>query len=142
MKKLIPMINEVGRHESGCITRTAEAAITDGQLVKWGTAPATQVLPCGAGEIPCGIAQAAALINTDVGIQLLGAATGTVKLITTAAAVAAGDVLTTGAAGTVVAVTADKTSWLAIGRAVTAVGSAGGTIEAVVCMPIPHTVHS
>lgn len=128
------MADQLPKFKPGqAVTFTASAAVTGGQLVE-STTGDYQVGPAGATSLKVvGVAGHDAAINAKVVVHIGGVQ----KLTTTAAAVTAGALIVAAAAGQVVALAAVTTPTAAdvtgtraiVGRALTAVSSAGGVID-------------
>ena len=78
MKKLIPMINEVGRHYSGKITRKCDGKLSAYAFVKAGSEAGSKAATTAPTEQPIGTAMHDTdAMGDDVAIELPGGSPGT-----------------------------------------------------------------
>lgn len=134
MKKLIPMINEAGRHASGILTRLCDAALTFPALVKAGSDDDHVAVATAATEAPLGVTtHATDAAEDEVGVELFGSP-GTKRLVASAA-IDAGDRICAAAAGKAQKLPTAAGSYYVIGRALT--DASGDTVEfeAETCVP-------
>lgn len=94
-----------GTHPTGRVTRVVATGntIVEGMLVKLVSG---EIAICGASDVPWGVAEDSAEAGEYCGVAILGAATGTVRMIASAA-ITAPAVLIPAAAGEVAALGAD-----------------------------------
>lgn len=134
MEKLIPMINEAGTHETGKITRKADAAIASGLLVKVGSDADHIAVNAAATTAPLGVLiQTADAAEESVSVELLSAP-GT-KNATASAAITAGLRIVGAAGGKVAALSATGGTYYIVGRAITGAAADGDVIEFEGCVP-------
>jgi len=138
---LLNSTNSAGSHAFAALTRTADGALaSEHLLVKPGSNKATEVALCGKNDMPLGVAtDSAADGDTDVGVECLGGAGGTL-LMTAAEAVAAGVEVYTAANGQVSDLSAVAGTYYKVGLALSAAGAAGDEIEVAPCYPVATTV--
>jgi hypothetical protein len=140
MKKLIPMINEAGRHASGKVTRKCDAALAAAVFVKKGTDDNHVAVTTAPTECPLGLTtHATDAIEDEVGVELPGASEGT-KLATASAAIDVNDRICATAAGKAVKLPAGAGTYYVIGRAITAASGDGVDFEFEGCAPYPVVV--
>lgn len=128
-----------GTH-TGNITKLADAAITTRHLVvKIGT-DAAHVALAGVSDIPLGVAtDEPAAAEDPVNVALLGAGDSTL-LGVASAAITAGDLLAPAASGKLRTLPATTGTYYIVGRAITAAGADGDTIEFVPSFPVQRVV--
>lgn len=117
-----------GTHE-GNITKGADAAITERWLLgKLGSA-ADRIAVCGAADTPVGvITDEAAAVGDLVNVSLLGARSGTLRMVASAA-IAQGALIEPAASGRVTTLGGGAGTHHVVGRALDAAGAAGDVIE-------------
>jgi hypothetical protein len=128
-----------GTHAHG-ITKLADAAITTRHLlVKIGT-DIGHVALAGVSDIPLGVAtDEPAAAEDPVNVALLGAGDSTL-LGVASAAITAGDLLAPAASGKLRTLPATTGTYYIVGRAITAAGADGDTIEFVPSFPVQRVV--
>lgn len=127
-----------GRHDTGNLTRLAEAAITTRYLLgKKGTDPETQVLVGGASDIPdFVITDEAEVAGEPVGCAALGVASGTLPMVASGAInIASVHFLVPDANGKVKALPSASATYYVIGKPLTSASADGDTIEVAHCTP-------
>jgi len=140
MKKLIPMINEAGTHDTGKVTRLCDAALADNVFVKAGSDDNHVAVTTAATECPIGLARHATDAAEDpVTVELPGGSPGT-KLAVAGEAIAVNDRICCGAAGAAFKLPAVGGTYYVCGRAITAQATAGQLFEFEGCVPYPVVV--
>ncbi len=117
-----------GTHE-GNITKAADAAITERWVLgKIGSA-ADRVAVCGAGEVPIGvITDEASAAGEHVNVALLGARSGTLRMVASGA-IAQGSLVEPAANGRIATLGGGAGTHHVVGRALDAASAAGDVIE-------------
>ena len=136
-QNLVAAINATtndGYHMGGRFTATASGAITEKTLVKMSS---TGVVAANDG-VPCGVATSDADDTYEVGVQALGGADRTVKMIASAA-VAAGAIVIADSTKVKTLPTAGGTYYI-VGQAITAAAADGDELEVAPCPPIKIVV--
>lgn len=131
-----------GTHESGCVTRRADAVIsTRHLLVKIGSDAAHIAVTAAVTDIPLGVVpDEAEAIEDPVHVRLLGCSPGTVKMVANAE-ITAGALVTVGAAGGKVApLPAGAGTYYIVGRALTYASGDGAELEVAPCFPTQRVV--
>jgi hypothetical protein len=140
MKKLIPMINEVGRHYGGKITRKCDGKLSAFAFVKAGSEAGSVAATTAPTEQPIGTAMHDTdAKGDDVAIELPGGSPGT-KLAVAGGAISALARICAGEGGKAVALPSAAGTYWVVGRALTAATAEGDEIEFEGCVPYPVTV--
>lgn len=128
-----------GTH-AGSITKLADAAITTRHLLVKIGSDAGHVALAGVSDIPLGVAtDESAAAEDPVNVALLGVTESTL-LGVASAAITAGDLLVPAANGKLRTLPGTTGTYNIIGRAITAAGADGDTIEFVPSFPIQRVV--
>lgn len=131
-----------GTHEGALITKLSAGAVTQRYLIVEIGADIDHIAPCNAAaDIPLGISQdESTAAEQEVAVAALcGGNLGTL-LVTSSAAITAGDMLVTDTAGKARTLPATTGTYYIIGRALQAATAADQIIEFAPCFPIQRVV--
>jgi hypothetical protein len=134
-------IISVGIWPNGVRSYASEGVIGRYALVKRGTNKATQVLVCGAADIPLGITRdEAAGAGQDIGVRMLGATPGSEIGVCDAAIAIEDRLVPATTAGRLRKLPAAAGTYYVVGVALSLTNNAGEQVEFVPCTPYPVVV--
>lgn len=132
-------INE-GVHQSGRVTRKADAAIATRNLVVKIGSDANHIAVAGTGDIALGVCQDEPTAAEETcAIQLLGSCDRTLLMVASAA-ISAGDMVVTAASGKIRTLPGTTGTYYIIGRALQAAAADGDAIAIDPCFPVQRVV--